>query len=366
MLRFGYYIIKNKERIVFMKKELLSLLLVLVLAVMVPVSAAAAGGYDYASGESFGDYEYEVLSNGTASVKSYKGSAATVNIPSSINGKKVTEIGYGAFAGSSTLKSVSIPDTVTKIGSSAFAVCDALKIINIPNSVTYIGSDAFYLTPWIENYPNDFVIVGNGVLVKYKGSSQSVAIPATVTAIGYGAFSDTPQIKSVTIPNSVTLIDGLAFFYTDLEQAVIPTSVTKIGEMAFQGCSKLTSITIPSTVKQIDADVFYRCDNVTVKCRKNSVAEQYCKNNNIRYEASNGTDTPPADKDNIPKRKGDIDGDGEITANDALMILRASVGLTELNEKQKAAADIDGDGSITSADALIVLRYSVGAEKTFS
>ena len=57
---------------------------------------------------------------------------------------------------------------------------------------------------------------------------------------------------------------------------------------------------------------------------------------------------------------GDVDGDGQITANDALTILRASLGMENLTPDQTALADVDSDGSITSADALAVLRYSVG------
>ncbi len=55
----------------------------------------------------------------------------------------------------------------------------------------------------------------------------------------------------------------------------------------------------------------------------------------------------------------DIDGDGEVTAADSLLVLRISVKLV----KQTAKADVDKDGIVTSADALIVLRRSVGINK---
>ena len=42
------------------------------------------------------------------------------------------------------------------------------------------------------------------------------------------------------------------------------------------------------------------------------------------------------------------------------MILRASVGLDTFNEMQTKLADIDVDGMITANDALDVLRNSVG------
>ncbi len=57
---------------------------------------------------------------------------------------------------------------------------------------------------------------------------------------------------------------------------------------------------------------------------------------------------------------GDIDGDEQITANDALKILRASVGAETFGGDQKAIADVDGDSEITANDALDILRFSVG------
>ena len=60
-----------------------------------------------------------------------------------------------------------------------------------------------------------------------------------------------------------------------------------------------------------------------------------------------------------PVVKGDVDGDGKVTASDARLILRASVGLEEVPLE---AGDMDGDGKITAADARDVLRESVGQE----
>ena len=57
---------------------------------------------------------------------------------------------------------------------------------------------------------------------------------------------------------------------------------------------------------------------------------------------------------------GDLDDDGEITSSDALIILRASLGMTTLDTDHARRADVDGDGDVTSADALAVLRFSVG------
>ncbi len=60
---------------------------------------------------------------------------------------------------------------------------------------------------------------------------------------------------------------------------------------------------------------------------------------------------------------GDVDGDGNISASDARLALRASVELDKLSTEQYLAADIDNDSSISASDARILLRISVGLEK---
>lgn len=56
---------------------------------------------------------------------------------------------------------------------------------------------------------------------------------------------------------------------------------------------------------------------------------------------------------------GDMDDDGNITAGDSLTVLRASVGLENLDELYRELADVDSNGTISSADALEILRFSV-------
>ncbi len=59
---------------------------------------------------------------------------------------------------------------------------------------------------------------------------------------------------------------------------------------------------------------------------------------------------------------GDVDFDQKITAADARLVLRASVGLEHFIEAQTKLSDIDKNGNITAADARLILRASVGLE----
>ncbi len=60
---------------------------------------------------------------------------------------------------------------------------------------------------------------------------------------------------------------------------------------------------------------------------------------------------------------GDVDNDGKVSAADARLALRASVGLEKFTEIQTKTADADKDGKVSAADARLILRASVGLEK---
>lgn len=62
---------------------------------------------------------------------------------------------------------------------------------------------------------------------------------------------------------------------------------------------------------------------------------------------------------------GDLDGDGKVTASDARLALRFSVGLEFPSKLMAIAADVDNDDFITAADARLILRYAVGLEVDF-
>lgn len=59
---------------------------------------------------------------------------------------------------------------------------------------------------------------------------------------------------------------------------------------------------------------------------------------------------------------GDVNGDGAVDSSDALLLLRASMGLAELDEAQLSAGDVNGDGAADTTDALLILRLTLGLE----
>ena len=61
---------------------------------------------------------------------------------------------------------------------------------------------------------------------------------------------------------------------------------------------------------------------------------------------------------------GDADGDGDVTSNDATIILKHELKPTLTGEALKAS-DVDGDGDVTSTDATYVLKYELDNSLVF-
>ncbi len=61
-----------------------------------------------------------------------------------------------------------------------------------------------------------------------------------------------------------------------------------------------------------------------------------------------------------PGIKGDVNNDGRVRSNDAILALRIATGLMSPDEFQKWAADMNDDGKIRSNDAILILRKATG------
>lgn len=153
---------------------------------------------------------YEI--NGLQSVKVIAnvntGYTGSITIPSivSYNDEQytVTEIGESAFANSSELNSVSIPESVTSIGSYAFSNCSYLRSVNIPSFVTTIANDTF------------------------KGCYYlfSIILPKDITSIGDNAFKNCYHLSQVTSKIETALaINSTVFENVYLENCklIVPT-----------------------------------------------------------------------------------------------------------------------------------------------
>ena len=193
----------------------------------------------------------------------------SVTIPNS-----VTSIQFGAFSGCSSLTSITIPNNVTEIDDNTFSGCSGLTSITIPNSVTEIGDEAFSDCSSLTSItiPNSVTKINNSAFFGCLGlTSLNVESGNTVydSRDNCNAIIETNLkklifgIKKTVIPNSVTCIGEAAFAGSDITSIEIPSNVTKIEGGAFKNCSNLTSVTIPNSVTEIPSNPFLGCSGLT-------------------------------------------------------------------------------------------------------
>lgn len=140
------------------------------------------------------EFSYFTLEDGTVTIEGYSGDPSKLEVPETIDGKKVVSIAEGAFTAQKKLRKITLPETITEIGPRAFADCENLESVMAPG----------------------------------------------VTVIGIEAFQGCNDLKDVTFSSSLASVGDRAFHSCGrLRELTAPTTLTEIGTDAFAGCENL-------------------------------------------------------------------------------------------------------------------------------
>ncbi len=182
-----------------------------------------------------GDFAYWINPDETAVIAEYTGDEQEIEIPSEIDGHRVSEIGYQAFT-YKEMKSLVFPDGILIIGPRSFEYCVISDQLQLPENVT-ISNDAF----------------------AYAQLPASVTIPAGTT-VGESAFGYCEIMEQVVV-EADALIRSRAFGYCyDLKQ-VICEEGSRLESEAFEYCDELSSVIFSGTVEAED-DAFSYCGDI--------------------------------------------------------------------------------------------------------
>ena len=281
---------------------ILSVLIVISAALCVPVTASAA---TYDSDPNNFKFSYN-SSDMTANVTKYKGDSEYVEIPSMVNGYKVTSLGYdyrtktfsdvSGIYNNRKLKGIIIPDTVKKIPSQLFSDCISLVDVDLGKGITYISSQMFkncksleYITipEQIEyfgyvrycmdgNYEYPFEGCTNLKTVYFKAkniesisdclylpSLTNIVIESTVDSLPDGAFSRYDNLENVTFENGLMVLPDSCFKNcTSLKNITLPDSMMSVGKSAFENCFNLKSVTFSKNLNTISPSAFKGCSSI--------------------------------------------------------------------------------------------------------
>ena len=239
--------------------------------------------------------------------EAFKGCSNLTKVTFSEN---VVAVGSEAFAGCNNLKELSMNEYLTKIESGAFKNCISLEKVEIPDNVSVLSEYIFYNCKKLSeiNMPEKLTYIAR---YAFEGCSSltSISIGENVNTIGFHAFKDCSSLENVKISGNITKIEdeifsncislkevtfegslskvsnGMFYMNSKLQNIVLPDTVTEIGTNAFANCTKLTEITIPEATTKIADNAFSYPKKLTIKGVKDSYANKYADDKNIKFEA---------------------------------------------------------------------------------
>lgn len=190
-------------------------------------------------------------------------------------GKHIKHIEKYAFYKCEKLESIGEQPYLEGIGKHAFEYAGSLSEFHISENAE-VGNFAFFCSEWLKNQMEEFVVVGNGSLVAYRGSEEILEIPYGITKVDAGVFYYCEKAENI-------------------REIYLPGTVEELTSWAFHSCGDIT-VYIPESVTAIDEnyrdseDYFLGDKDTTIKIvtTKGSYAEEYAKTYNIPCEIVEG------------------------------------------------------------------------------
>lgn len=275
-------------------------------------------------------------------------------VPTEIDGLPVTVVGEHGFAGTH-VTTIQLPDTVHTIGKQAFAMCAELREVNIPDGVTEIGDEAFLNCTSLT-------------------TAVTTTLPDSLTSIGIRAFRGCTSLTAVTLPNHLTNLGEMAFgSCTALEFVRIPDGITELQTNTLYQCNKLKTLTLPESVVSVGSatlpDNLERLTVLNKDCVIDTSNVHFAAERNWVIAAPAGGAVQAFAEQfgytfaalDIQPAKGDVNGDGELSVLDIVMMQKWILGAGELTVAQ--AADFNDDGDVDIFDLALMKRELVAQQQ---
>lgn len=182
----------------------------------------------------------------------------------------VVSIGNGAFSGCTALERVTLDggERLTSLGSDIFSGCSSLKAVSLRGVSNYYAEESTIDAG--ETYIMLVTVGGNEpVLVPpaypVAGSSDTVTVGEGVAVIHANAYANNRSLdgKTLIVAEGVERIEARAFRGTGIVRVVLPASLAYLGESVFADCGDLESVVFLSDLESIPADLFNGCGSLS-------------------------------------------------------------------------------------------------------
>lgn len=249
-----------------------------------------------------------------------------------MNGLPVQVI-QGAFAGNTTLQTVKLPETLLEIsygadGVGAFEGCSSLQSVIL----------------------------------------RGETMPVSLTRVAYHAFRDCTALTQITLPVTVSRIGAAAFENCEALQLL---------EIYAKRCTFVSSTSVPTetvisgyagSTAQTYAAKFNRefvelgtasASSVTTTAQTTTSLTQTTAATTTASSSKTFSVTSITPKPSDKRLIGDVNGDGNCTIDDLVMLNQYLLGILHADASQIAAMDCCVDGEIDMRDSLILEQFLV-------
>ena len=168
------------------------------------------------------------------------------------------------FYMSSTLASVSLPNSLRTIAYFSFYICNNLTTVHLPDKLEYLGSTSFYTCGLLSvNVPETTEIAGDpfvrcSKIDQFSGPYASSDGKCLIKDKTLYSFAEDGLVRYV-VPDGIEVIGDEVFYgCLQIESVTLPGSVTTIGNNAFADCAAMRSIQLPDRIERIGAAAFCR------------------------------------------------------------------------------------------------------------
>lgn len=152
----------------------------------------------------------------------------------------VEKIADGAFAGSLSLVSLTLPSTLGEIGLCAFEACPSLTSIEVSPGASFVSNGGVLFT------------ADSKELAAFpSGRGGAYRVPDGTEYIGRGAFALCTSLTDIVLPERLIAVRAYAFSGCEsLKTVKLPTSLAAVEHYAFSDCLAIEKVTYPGTLEK--------------------------------------------------------------------------------------------------------------------
>ena len=299
--------------------------------------------------------------------------APKIEIPYSIRGVSVIQIGNSAFADNDTAQEIRMTENILQICDESMYGMKSLKNITLPKHLSVLGKKAFSYCTSLESVNFETTELRTIQEFTFYGCTKlnNVVLSSSVLELDEHCFGHCMSLDKIYIPSSVTKIDQTAFYSTKSGLTVYGYTDSEAQRYALKnnlGFVDMSKKDFNGLYRSISSAEYLRNSMNVFMYTEESVDAFTAAYNNAVEVKQNFFSTPDEVKNAVQSlndsisglqelMKYDINNDGSITLSDVVIMQKRLINNYSYSPRETYIADRNGDGAVSLADIILLQRY---------